>query len=303
MADPAVTPKAGNALKGVLFVVLATLSFAMADVLTKYLTAVYTLGLVIAIRYAVNLGLLAALLGPSQGAGLWRTRRTALVILRGLCLSAATLTMVLALRRLPVAETVAIVYLAPFAVMLLSGPVLGERVALWSWLGAVLGFAGVLLILRPGGGLDPLGVAFALINAGFGTAYHLLTRVLTRTETMTAMLFHTALVGCVIYGIWAFAETPGPLPGVRDFALIGVLGALAMGGHLLFTAAYAEAPAGLLAPVNYLHLVWAAILGGLVFHHWPGPLSVLGMAMVAGAGAFTAWTARKPAPAPQSLVR
>lgn len=283
----------GNALKGVLFVAAATLTFAMADVLTKQLTAAYALGLVVAIRYTVNLGLLAVLMGPRQGAGLWRTRRTALVVVRGLCLSAASLTMVLALRRLPVAETVAIVYLAPFAVMLLSGPLLGERVAFWGWVGAVAGFAGVLLILRPGGGLDPLGVTFALINAAFGTAYHLLTRVLTRSETMTAMLFHTALVGCVIFGVWALTEPPGPLPGLRDLALMGVLGALAMGGHLFFTAAYAEAPAGLLAPVNYLHLVWAAILGGLVFHHWPAPLSVVGMVMVIAAGAFTAFQAQR----------
>jgi drug/metabolite transporter (DMT)-like permease len=81
------------------------------------------------------------------------------------------------------------------------------------------------------------------------------------------------------------------LPGLTDLGLMAVLGALAMAGHLLFTAAYAEAPAGLLAPVNYLHLVWAAILGGLVFHHWPQTLSVIGMAMVVAAGAFTAWRA------------
>ncbi len=281
----------GNALKGVIFVVLATLTFAVADVLTKHLTAIYALGLVIAVRYLVNLGLLAAIMGPKQGRGLWRTNRTALVMLRGLCLSAATLTMVLALRRLPVAETVAIIYLAPFAVMLLSGPLLGERVSVWGWVGAVFGFAGVVLILRPGGGLDPVGVGFALINACFATAYHLLTRVLTRTETMTSMLFHTALIGAVIFALLAAAETQGSWPSRADFVLMLLLGALAMGGHLLFTAAYAEAPAGLLAPVNYLHLVWAAILGGLVFNHWPAALSVLGMAMVVAAGAFTAWRA------------
>ncbi len=283
----------GHALKGVLFVVLATLAFAMADVLTKHLTAVYALGLVVAVRYIVNLGLLAAIMGPKQGSGLWRTQRTALVILRGLCLSAASLTIVLALRRLPVAETIAIIYLAPFAVMLLSGPLLGEKVSTWGWVGAVFGFAGVLLILRPGGGLDLLGVTFALINVVFGTAYHLLTRVLTRTETMTSMLFHAALVGAVIFSIWAVTETQGAIPTLLDFGLMVVLGGLAMGGHLLFTAAYAEAPAGLLAPVNYLHLVWAAILGGLVFHHWPEPLSVLGIAMVVAAGAFTAWRAHR----------
>ena len=80
----------GNAVKGVALVVLATLTFAMADVLTKSLTAVYALGLVVAVRYLVNLGRLVVVFGPRQGRGLWQTRRTVLVILRGLCLSAAS---------------------------------------------------------------------------------------------------------------------------------------------------------------------------------------------------------------------
>lgn len=283
----------GNPGKGVALVGLATLIFAASDVLTKHLTATYAMGLVLGLRYLVNLGLLAVLMGPRQGAGLWRTQRMGLVIARGLCLSAATLTMVLALKRLPVAETVAIIYLAPFAVMLLSGPLLGERIGVWSFVGAAVGFAGVLLILRPNTGLDPVGVVYALINAALATAYHLLTRVLTRSETMTAMLFHTALVGTVIFGIMAFAEAAGAAPTLADLGLIVLLGAFAMAGHLLFTAAYAEAPAGLLAPVNYLHLVWAAILGALVFGHWPDGVTIFGMALVIAAGAFTALTARR----------
>ncbi len=283
----------GNPGKGVALVGLATLIFAASDVLTKHLTATYAMGLVLGLRYLVNLGLLAVLMGPRQGAGLWRTQRTGLVIARGLCLSAATLTMVLALKRLPVAETVAIIYLAPFAVMLLSGPLLGERIGVLGFVGAAVGFAGVLLILRPNTGLDPVGVVYALINGALATAYHLLTRVLTRSETMTAMLFHTALVGTVIFGIMAFAEAAGAAPTLADLGLIVLLGAFPMAGHLLFTAAYAEAPAGLLAPVNYLHLVWAAILGALVFAHWPDAVTIFGMALVIAAGAFTALTARR----------
>lgn len=283
----------GNALRGVTLAVLATLAFAGSDILTKQLTAVHAVSLVVAVRYVVNLGLLALVFGPREGAGLWRTQRTWLVLLRGLCLSAATLTMVLALRLLPVAETIAIIYLAPFAVLVLSGPLLKERVSAWGWVGAAVGFGGVLLILRPGGGLDPLGVVFALVNTGFAIAYHLLTRVLTRTETTTAMLFHTALVGTVIFGATALTEAPAEMPGWVDLALMVMLGVLATGGHMLFTAAYAEAPAGLVAPVGYVHLVWAAILGWLVFGHWPSDLSLVGMAFVIAAGALTAWQARR----------
>lgn len=283
----------GNALKGVTLAILATLAFAGSDILTKQLTVVHALSLVVAVRYVVNLGLLAAVFGPREGAGLWRTQRTWLVLLRGLCLSAATLTMVLALRLLPVAETVAIIYLAPFAVLVLSGPLLRERVSAWGWVGAAVGFGGVLLILRPGGGLDPLGVVFALVNTGFATAYHLLTRVLTRTETTTAMLFHTALVGTVIFGATTLAAAPAEMPGWIDLALMVLLGVLATGGHMLFTAAYVAAPAGLVAPVGYVHLVWAAILGWLVFGHWPTDLSLVGMALVIAAGALTAWQARR----------
>ena len=81
-------------------------------------------------------------------------------------------------------------------------------------------------------------------------------------------------------------------PGVMDLALMGVLGVLATMGHFLFTAAYREADASLLAPVNYLHLVWAALLGWVVFGHAPDAVTLLGMAMVAGAGVAVALRAR-----------
>lgn len=283
---------AENAIKGVGLIVAATLLFAGADVLGKSLVATYSVALVMAMRYGVNVSLLGAALGPSQGAALWRTHRTFWVVVRGLCLAAASLTMGLALRVMPVGETVAIVYLAPILVMLLAGVVLGERVPLAGWIGAVVGFAGVLVIVRPGTGLDPWGVSLCLVNAGLGTGYHLLTKVLGRTETMTAMLFHTALAGAVVF--WGLVAVGGVQvwPGWTDLALMGLLGALATVGHFLFTAAYREAPASLLAPVNYLHLVWAALLGAVVFGHIPDAVTLVGMAMVAGAGVAVALRAQ-----------
>ncbi|MBC7738122.1 MAG: DMT family transporter [Candidatus Saccharibacteria bacterium] len=282
----------GSAIKGVGLVVAATLLFAAADVLGKVLIASYSVPLIMAMRYVVNVGLLGLALGPLQGTALWQTHRLFWVVVRGLCLAAASLTMGLALRVMPVGETVAIVYLAPILVMLLAGLVLGETVPLAGWIGAAVGFAGVLVIVRPGAGLDPWGVTLCLINAGLGTAYHLLTKVLGRTETMAAMLFYTALSGAVVF--WTMVGVGGVQvwPGWRDLALMGLLGALATVGHFLFTAAYREAPASLLAPVNYLHLVWAATLGAVVFGHVPDGITLAGMAMVAGAGVAVALRAQ-----------
>ena len=278
----------GVPMKGVALVVCATLLFAVSDVLGKHLFATYSVVLVMSVRYAVNTALLAGLLGPSQGAALWRTHRTFWVVARGLCLAAASLTMGMALRLMPVGETVAIIYLAPIAVMVLAWLLLGEVVSPLGWIGALIGFAGVLLIVRPGTGLDPVGVVLCLINASLATGYHLLTRVLARTETMTSMLFHTALAGMLVFLALTPFEPDLAAPPWLDLALMGLLGVLATVGHFLFTAAYREAPASLLAPVNYLHLVWAGILGWLVFGHMPDGWTLVGMAMVAGAGVAVA---------------
>jgi drug/metabolite transporter (DMT)-like permease len=275
---------AGRPLFGVLLVVLATLAFGASDVVTKHLAMLYPVPVVMAVRYLVNLGLLVLFLYPRSGAGLWRAQRLWLMLGRGLCLAAASLTMGWALQLMPVGETVAIIYLAPFIVMLLAVPLLGERVSTIGWAGAAFGFAGVLMIVRPGGSLDALGVTFALVNAGLAAAYHLLTRLLSRTETTTSMLFHTAWVGAAIFCVLAVPSLGTFAPPVPDIALMVVLGGLAALGHFLFTAAYREAPASMLAPVNYLHLVWATGLGWLIFGHLPDGWSMAGIGMVTAAG-------------------
>ena len=278
-------------LNGILLVVLATLAFAMSDVVTKQQSMRHPVAVVAAVRYLVNLGLLTVFLGPRLGSSLWRANRRGLVLVRGLCLALASLTMGLALRLMPVGETVAIVYIAPFAVMLLAIPLLGERVKASGWIGAGMGFLGVLLIVRPGGGLDPLGVAFALVNAGVSTAYHLLTRYLAASESTIALLYQTALVGSAVFCLMALGSLGNLAVGPADFAMMALLGLLSTLGHYLFTAAYREAPASLLAPVNYLHLFWAGGLGWLVFGHLPDGWSLAGMALVCASGAIVAWWA------------
>lgn len=283
----------GRPLRGVALVAGATFLFALADTLGKHLALAHSVTLILAARYAVNLAVVAAVMWPRHRSALWQTQRTGLVVLRGSCLAVASISMLMALRVMPVAETVAIIYITPVLVMLAAGTVLGERVSVWGWIGAGLGFAGVLLVARPGSGLDPLGVALTLMNAGLATGYHLLTRVLARTETTMALMFHTALVGAVVFGGLLVVLGPGPLPGAVDIGLMMALGAVATAGHLMFTSAYREAPAATLAPVNYLHIAFATVLGWAVFAQVPDALGFVGMAAIAAAGLLAAWRASR----------
>ena len=163
--SPMATPTASSALapsplKGIFLVLLAVLIFASMDTAGKFLMTKFNVPMVAAVRYGLNLVFLVILMAPRHGPGLWKTRRTALVVFRGVSLAAATLFAGLALQRMPVGETVAIIYLQGFGVMLAAGYFLGERVSLAGWIAAVVGFAGVLLIARPDGALAPVGVGF-----------------------------------------------------------------------------------------------------------------------------------------------
>ncbi len=271
-------------LVGIAYTITATLMFAAADTLLKHLAMGLPVPVVGTIRFLVNIALLVILLGPSHGARLWRVNRPVLAFVRGLCLALASLSMGLALRTMPVGEAVAVVYLSPFAVMLLAIPILGEKVSRVGWFGAAIGFLGVLLIVRPGGGLDSVGVMFALGCAAASTAYHLMTRKLATSESTVALLFHTAIAGTLVFGVASLGSLDGLRISLEQFALMVVLGAMYTLGHFVFTAAYREAPASMLAPVNYAHVAWAGGLGWLVFGHLPDRWSIAGMTLVCISG-------------------
>lgn len=279
-------------LLGVILVVAATMLFAINDATNKHLLDSYEVPLIAAVRY-IGQGLwILALLGPSQGRRLVATQRTFLVVVRALCLVVASLFFGLALQRMPLAETTSIVYLAPILVVLLAGPLLGERIGVLGWVAACSGFAGVVMVARPGGGLDPLGVTLAACNVGASVAYYLLSRVLAKTEQTLAMLFYSALVGAVCFGLAAPFYWFGSVPSLLDLMLFASLGLTAGLGHYCFTAAYRHAEASLLAPATYMHLLWAGALGWIVFGQLPDGWGIAGMVVIALAGVLAAVRSR-----------
>jgi drug/metabolite transporter (DMT)-like permease len=285
-AAPTLT--AARPLRGMAIFACGVLVLACMDTTTKYLAARYEVPLIVGVRYVVNCLLMIVALGPAYGARLVRTRRTGLVLVRAACLAAASIFLGFALKRMPVAESTSIVFLAPTLVVLLARPLLGERIGALGWTAAIAGFAGIVLIARPGAGLEPLGVALALATAAVTAAYQLLSRMLASSERTIALLFYTALVGAIVFGLAGPWFWDGRVPRAFELMLFLSLGIYSGVGHYLFTAAHRYAPASSLAPIGYLQVVWAGLLGWIVFGHVPGALSVAGMVIVIASGALIA---------------
>jgi drug/metabolite transporter (DMT)-like permease len=293
LPPPTPVPAAAHPLRGLLLLVSALFFFACMDTSTKYLAASYPVPLVVAVRYIVNCALMVVLLAPRQGRQLLETRRTGLVLVRALSLVVASLCVGLALKRIPVAETTALIFLGPMLVVLIAGPVLHERIGALGWTAAATGLCGVLLIVRPSSGLDATGVVFGLCAACANAAYQLLSRILVASERTVALLFYTALLGSICFGLampWFWGGDPPTRLQVLLFVNVGVAGGI---GHYLFTAAFRHAPASMLAPLNYLQLLWAGLLGWLAFGHVPDGVTVLGMAVVAASGVMITLKSRR----------
>ncbi len=275
-------------LRAISLILLAVMLFASMDTAGKFLMTKFNVPLVAAVRYGINLVLLTLVVAPSQGKALWQTNRTRLVVLRGCALATATFFAGLALQRMPVGEAVSIFYLQGFGIILAGGFFLGERISPLGWLAAIVGFGGVLLIARPGGALPLIGVVFALICAAISVVYVLLSRVLATTESTTAMLFHVALAGAVLFSTLLFFNWQAYSFTGLDIGLLGFMGVASLAGHYLFTKAYRYAPASMLAPFNYFHIAFAVIAGWLVYNHVPDRWALMGMVMIAISGATIA---------------
>jgi len=169
------------------------------------------------------------------------------------------------------------------------------------FLAAGLGFSGVFLIVRPGAGLDALGVVCGIIAAILVAAYHLLSRLLA-TEKSETLLLYVVAIGSAAYGVLLPWCLKGPTPTSMQLLLFLSLGLSAGLGHFLFTVAYRFAPASTLAPINYLQLLWAGLLGWLIFGHAPDTLGITGIGIVVLSGFVAALKSRSTkVPAAQSV--
>ena len=277
--------------RGILMALLATVAYAVVDTLSKYQARDYPVEMIVWARYAVPLVLLLAVFLPQRGRRMLRTAFPLLQLVRGVLLTAGTVFIVFAYRVMPIAEAQAISFIHPVLLTLLAVVFLGETVNRLGWAAVLLGFSGVLVIVRPGGGLFtaaallPLGLALSF------SSYQIFTRMVARQEDSINSLYCVLLVGSVVMSLaLPFAWIAPTAKGLFLFALIGITSGA---GHFLTIKALEYAPASLLAPFAYIQLLWVCILGMVVFGDFPDSITLLGMAIVVAGGLLVAASHRR----------
>jgi drug/metabolite transporter (DMT)-like permease len=262
---------------------LATGCFGCLDTLSKYLVAHYPAAALVWLRYVLQTLVMMAIFLPRMGLRLVRTSSPGLQLVRGLMLVVSSVVFVIALLHMQIAEVASIVFLAPIIVALAGGPLLGERVGARTWLALAGGFAGVLLIIRPGGGAFTWWALLPLACAFLFAGYQILTRKIAGHEDPITTLFYPGLIACfVVPPVFpgAFQVPTVPLHAAM-LAAIGILGGV---GHFVLIRAHALAPATLLAPFGYAQLVVVLTLGWLVFGQLPDGIALAGIALIASSG-------------------
>jgi drug/metabolite transporter (DMT)-like permease len=287
------TPLSGtnHPFKGIVLIVLATFLFASHDALSKYLSGFFPVIMVVWARYLIHTLLMAGIFLPQSGLRVLRSKRPLLQLLRALCLLSTSLLFTSALLFIPLAEATAVNFLAPVLVTALSVPLLGEQVTRGQWLAVICGFVGVLIIVHPGGELFTPAVLLPFCSALFFCFYQLLTRKLAEHDSPTTSNFFAGLCNTLVMTglVPFFWQTPGFLHGLLMLAL----GACGMSAHLFLTQAFRHAAPALLAPFGYCQIVFAGLLGWLLFGHAPSLITQVGIIVICLSGLAAAWQQRR----------
>jgi drug/metabolite transporter (DMT)-like permease len=271
---------------------LAGLCLSSLDATGKYLVRDHSLLLVVWARYAGQMLVVTPFAWHRAGTRFFRTRRLRLQLLRSLMLVLATLGFFGGLRYLPLAEASAITFLAPIFVVALSWPILREHAPRARRVASIVGFIGILILLRPGSAVMHPAVVLLLGAALANALYQLLTRRLLDDSAHTT-LFYSASVGTVLLSLALRFTVDGAEFSHAALPLFMLMGLFAGMGHWCMTHAYLLAPASLLTPFTYLQILWATAFGWWIFGQHPDGISALGMAIIVASGvALALWERR-----------
>ena len=264
---------------------LAMLCYASMDAISKFLVADYAVGQIVWIR-CILIFLFSWFIVRHHGLrGALRTQRPWLQITRSLILVIESAIFVLAFRYLPLADTHAVAATSPLIVIALGVMFLGERAGAARWLAVAAGFAGVLLIVRPGLRELDWPVLLPLAGAVLWATYQILTRLAARHDSADTSLIWAALVPLIA------TTFVGPIgwqwPTVPAWILMTLISAIGAVGNYALIKALDYAEAGAVQPYSYTLLVWAALLGFVMFGDTPDGWIILGAAIVVASGLYT----------------
>ncbi|WP_343051252.1 DMT family transporter [Pseudaquabacterium terrae] len=287
MTTPSPSRPATPRLGGVACIVLALVCFGALDTTSKVAAAAAPVLMALWVRYVVQTVVTGAMLLPKQGRSLLRSERPGLQLLRALLLITCNGIGFVSLGRMHVGEFTAIVMLTPLLLTVIAAFGMNERVSWLRWACLAGGFAGTLVMLRPGREMFTpvllLPLVLVVANAGF----QVLTSALAKIDQPGTIHLYSGLGGLgVTSASLPFVWQPMPGPIWVAMVLMGLFGAL---GHFLLIMAYARAPVAVLTPYLYLQVGFGTLAGWLVFSHVPDAWSLTGIGLIVACGVYGTW--------------
>lgn len=282
---PPVGARRDDPVRGILLVMLAMAFFSCSDAAAKYLGQTLPAVEIAWMRYA-SFAFLMLPLVLRHGSAVVRTERPVLQIVRGLGMLGSALFFIMAVHALPMAEAAAISYVSPVFITVLSIVFLREDIGLRRWAAVLIGLAGVLIVIRPGGATFQAAAIFPILSAASWAFGIVATRKMTGEQSAATTLIWSALTGLVVLSVLLPFDAVMPTGWqVAVGVFIGVMSTVAQG---LLVVAYRYGDASVLASYAYIQLIWSSGLGYLVFGAVPDVWTFVGSAVIVASGLYTA---------------
>ncbi len=277
-----------NALRGIFFICFAVTLMPVMNAIAKALGGEYPLSQVVWARFTFHFLFMALLFWPRRRWRLLHTERPMVQFGRSAIMFISNWFFIAALTTVALATASAIMFTAPLIVTALSVPLLGERVGPRRWAAVAIGFAGALIIIRPGGSMLDIGQLLALGSAICFGLYQILTRKVAAIDPPETQILYTALIAAIVMSAvvpFDFAMPREALHWIM-FAALGMIGGVT---QYFIIKALQFAPAATVSPYLYGELIGATILGYAMFGDFPDGWTWVGAAIIVASGLYVAY--------------
>ncbi|MFT6579957.1 MAG: drug/metabolite transporter (DMT)-like permease [Alphaproteobacteria bacterium] len=270
--------------KGIICLIIAGAILAFTDALSKHLTADFPPGEIMFFRAVFVFIPIVIMTWRNGGMASIRVVNWKGQLARGLCALTTSFLFMVAVKQLPLADITAIVFSSPIILTVLAPYFLGEHVGWRRWVAVIVGFCGILVMVRPSGDAVLWPSMLALAATVMVSFRDIATRRLAKTDTANSIMVCTT--GCVALGGLATIFLGWRMPDQEGFALLMFTGTLQGIGHYFLVAAFLHGEAVVVAPFRYFAMLWASLYGYLFFNDVPGPTTIIGASIVIASGLF-----------------
>jgi drug/metabolite transporter (DMT)-like permease len=292
VSEPRRRDMAADAVRAIAFMCAGVSTFPFMNAAVKLLSPHYPSMQITWARFTGHLIVMLLVFLPQYRWTLLQTRQPLVQIGRSMLMLASNLVFVMAIGRVPLATASAIGFTAPLIVTALSVPLLHESVGWRRWAAVLVGFAGALLVIRPGKGLADPAVLLILLSSLTYALYQIATRWVSRYDNAATGIVFAALAGSLVLSLAMpfILVMPRTLLDGTLFCCLGLLGGL---GHYLVIRAFQIGRAAVIAPLGYVELIGSTVLGYLIFGHFPDLWTWVGAGVIIASGVYIALQERR----------